>query len=162
MQTDEALSPKGERVSYDGTGGDHNGGKTRTRTRLRVRADPSDGGAFQTADGVPLAQVRGQVPNSAVAARSGLHVFAADLEVEAVRVLHVEAVFGIRRRVQTPALQLCLDVRLVPVLDGVGDVIDARRLHTLAGVARQEKRVAKGEITLAPRVAGHLHAEQVD
>ena len=41
-------------------------------------------------------------------------------------------------------------------------MIDARRLHTLAGVARQEKRVAKGEITLVPRVAGHLHAEQVD
>jgi hypothetical protein len=41
----------------------------------------------------------------------------------------------------------------IPGFDGVGDVVDVRRLHTLARIPRQEKRVAEREVALPPRIA---------
>src|SRR5579871_1565928 len=67
-----------------------------------------------------------------------LHLFTADLDVEAVRVLGVEAILGVGTHGQAAALEFGFDCILVPCLDGVGDVIDARYGggRSLAGIAR--------------------------
>ena len=59
------------------------------------------------------------------------------------------------------ALQFGLDRILVPGIDGVRDVVDARRGHAFAGVAREQERVAESEIALPAGVLGDLHAEEV-
>src|SRR5271165_2540174 len=54
----------------------------------------------------------------------GLHVLPADLQIEAVGIFHVETVFGIGTRFEAAALQFRFHRVLVPVVDGVGDVVD--------------------------------------
>ena len=64
--------------------------------------------------------------NRLIASAVCCHVFAADLQVEAVRISDMEAVVGVGSRVQTPALQFCLDCAFIPPGDRVCDVVDAR------------------------------------
>src|SRR5262249_50094102 len=62
---------------------------------------------------------------SVLALLSGLHFFATDLQVEAVRIFHVKTVLSVRLRVESAALELGLDDVLVPIVDGIGDMVDA-------------------------------------
>jgi hypothetical protein len=64
-----------------------------------------------------------------------LHVLAADLEIKTVRILDVKTVLGIGLRLKSATLQLSLNRILVPVLDGVSNMIDPRRRASLRGVA---------------------------
>src|SRR5438067_12497251 len=77
-----------------------------------------------------------------------LHVLAADLEIEAIRVLHVETVFRVGMGREAAALQFGFHRILVPAIDRVGHVVDARRRSAVARVARQQKGVAEREIAL--------------
>lgn len=58
----------------------------------------------------------------------GLHAFAGDLQIVTVGIFNMEAVLCIGTRGETALLQLGLYGILVPIIDGVGDVIDERRL----------------------------------
>src|SRR5580700_6733808 len=78
------------------------------------------------------------------------HVLAADLQIETVWILDVKTVLRIRARIKPATLQFSFHGILVPVLDRVGDVVDARRRAPLRGVARNHKRtrVAKNQVAL--------------
>src|SRR5205814_3009561 len=80
-----------------------------------------------------------------------------------VRVLHVEAVVGVRTRGEPAPLELRLDLILVPVLDRIGDVIDLRRRSLIAGVAGQEPcpMIAEREVALPAGILEYLHPEEI-
>src|SRR5206468_9356458 len=86
------------------------------------------------------------------------HPLAADLNVEAVRILDVEAVRRVGPRLQASPFEFGFDGILVPVLDRVRDVIDFRRRRSLTRVAWEQPRalVAERQIALTARVLQHL------
>src|SRR5882724_1169000 len=90
---------------------------------------------------------------------SGLHFLAADLQIEAVGILYVKAVFGVRLGIESAAFQFGLDSGFVPVVDGVSDVVDARRAGIV--IARDEESVAERQDTLLAVIVRKLHAEEV-
>src|ERR1700740_105303 len=94
---------------------------------------------------------------------SRLHALAADLEIEAVWILNVETVLCIWLRVKPATLQFRLHSILVPVLDGVRNVIDSRRGAPLRGVARNHKRicVANDQAALGACISDDLHSQQI-
>ncbi|SPE35851.1 hypothetical protein SBA3_2310046 [Candidatus Sulfopaludibacter sp. SbA3] len=104
---------------------------------------------------------RERQPNSPKRRNSGVHVFAADLDVEAVGVFGVEAVFGVGADGQVAALEFGLDGVLVPIFDSVGHVVDAGDGGAGAGVAGQQEGVSEGKVALAPIVMRYLHAEEI-
>src|SRR5215472_19185838 len=91
------------------------------------------------------------------------HVFAADLQVEAVRISDMEAVVGVGSRAQAPALQFCLDRAFIPSGDCVRDVVDARGRNLRGSVSRNNESVAviEYEAALLPSVRNHFQAEEV-
>ena len=91
------------------------------------------------------------------------HVFAADLQVETVRISDMEAIVGVRSRVQAPALQFCLDRAFIPCGDRVRDVVDTRWRNLRGSVSRNNESVAviEHEAALFPGVRDHFQAEEV-
>src|SRR6266852_3105728 len=100
-------------------------------------------------------------PTSRCSCRSGLHILSADLQIEAIRILHVETVRCVRPWRQPAALQFCFHRILVPIVDSVGDVINERRLNSLTRVAGNDERVAKRQVALFPVVLRDFHPQQI-
>src|SRR5690242_18707663 len=84
----------------------------------------------------------------------GFHRAAADLEIEAVGIFHMEAVLGVDPRLEAAAPELRFDRLLIPVVDRDRDVVDARRRRPLTRVARDDERVAEHELALVVALAG--------
>ena len=73
--------------------------------------------------------------------RRSRHFLSADLQIEPLGILDVEAVRGVRLRLQTATLQLGLHHMPVPIVDRIRDVIDPRR--AARPFARNDERVAE-------------------
>src|ERR1700722_13299677 len=88
------------------------------------------------------------------------HVLATDLKVKTIRILDVKAVVGIGLWTKAATLQFRLYRILVPILDGISNVIDPRRRHSQRGIARNHKRIriAENQIALLTGIRDGLHS----
>src|ERR1700690_382789 len=73
---------------------------------------------------------------SGVQLSRGLHVLAADLKIETVRIFDVITIVRVGLRVEDATLQFGTHRLLIPIVDGVRNVIDSRRRGPRGRVAR--------------------------
>src|SRR5579863_2041917 len=86
--------------------------------------------------------------------RLQLHARAADLQVIPIDVAHVKTVCRIRPWLQAAALQFRFDRAPVPILYGVCDVVDSRRIGR--AVPRNEHGFAESHVTFVAVVVVRL------
>src|SRR5580693_2546180 len=94
----------------------------------------------------------GMIPRERALAETGLnrlHVLAADLQIETIWILDMKTVFCVGTRIKPATVQFSLHGILVPVLDRIRNMVDARWRAPLRGVARNHKRIRVAENQVA-------------